>query len=44
MGGGAWTSTSAVNFMNKKYASYSTVASACSLDALTTLDTHQIYD
>lgn len=44
MGGGAWTTTSSVNFINTKYSAYSTTATATSLDALLTLDTNQVYD
>lgn len=44
MGGGAWTTTSSINFVKSKYSTYTTTANATSLDALLTLDTHQIYD
>ena len=40
MGGGTWTSTSATAFTTTKYAAYN----VASLDALSNLDTRQVYD
>ena len=44
MGGGAWTTSSSVNFVKTKYSAYASTVSATSLDALLTLDTAQVYD
>ena len=44
MGSGAWTSASSVDFIRTKYADFSVTANAVTLDALTSLDTSQVYD
>jgi len=44
MGGGAWTTSASVDFVNTKYHAYASTATATSLDALLTLDTAQVYD